>query len=151
MDRPFPNWLRITFLIHSIISAIFGVAMWLIPGRTLTWLGWVEEFVQLPGPDLSIPGWTFVDPFISRLLGSALLALAFSSFLGWRAKRWEQVGLLVQQEAIFCLLSVMAFFYVLVRGMRPMPAIGWVVMIPLAVFGVAWGVAWRSEGRSAKT
>jgi hypothetical protein len=150
MDRPFPNWLRNTFLIHSIISVILGVAMWLIPGRTLTWMGWVDEFVQIPGPDLSVPGWTFVDPFISRLFGSALLALAFSSYLSWRAKGWQQVKLIVRQETVFCVLSVIAFFYVLVRGLRPMPLAGWLVMVLLLAFAAAWAVAWRSEGQIAK-
>jgi hypothetical protein len=31
-----------------------------------------------------------------------------------------------------------------------MPLIGWAVMILLAAFAVAWGVAWWSEGRTAK-
>ncbi|OGO35464.1 MAG: hypothetical protein A2W35_15300 [Chloroflexi bacterium RBG_16_57_11] len=149
MDRPISNRLRITFLIHSIISVILGAAMWLIPGRSLALMGWVDEFVRLPGSELDIPGQTFVDPLISRLLGSALLALAFSSYLGWRAKRWEQVDLLVQQETVFCVLGVVAFFYVLARSVRPMPPIGWVVMILLAAFAIAWGAAWWSEGRAA--
>lgn len=150
MDRPISNRLRITFLLHWIISAILGAAMWLIPGRTLTLMGWVGEFVQLPGTELSIPGQTFVDPFISRLYGAALLAMAFSSFLGWRAKRWEQVAFVVQQEAVFCALGVAAFFAVLALGGRPMPLSGWGVMILLAAFAIAWGFAWWSEGRTAK-
>jgi hypothetical protein len=146
MDQPISNRLRITFLVHGIISAILGAAMWLIPGRILSLLGWVDEFVQLPGSDLSIPGQTFVDPFITRLLGAALLALALSSFLGWRATRWEQVAIVVQQETALCVLGVLAFFYVLARGLRPMPLIGWGVMILLAAFTMAWGIAWRSKG-----
>ena len=151
MEKPISNRLQITFLIHCIISAIIGAAMWLIPGRILTLLGWVDESVRLPGSELSIPGWTFVDPFLTRLLGAALLALAFSSFLGWRAERWSQVAFLVQQETVFCVLGVVAFFYVLARGMRPIPLIGWAAMILLAAFAVAWGIAWWSEGKSAKT
>lgn len=148
MDRPISNRLRITFLLHWIISAILGAAMWLVPGRTLTLLGWVGKFVQLPGSEVSIPGQTFVDPFISRLYGAALLALAFSSFLGWRARRWGQVAFLVQQEAIFCVLGVVAFFAVLLLAQRVIPLIGWGVMALLAAFAIAWGVAWLSEGRA---
>jgi hypothetical protein len=150
MDKPISNRLRITFLLHWIISAISGALLWLIPGRTLALLGWVEPFYQLPESDLSIPGETFVDPFITRLLGAALLALALSSFLGWRAQRTSQVAFLIQQEAAFCVLSVVSFFYVLARGLRPMPLMGWLVMLLLAAFAIAWGVAWRSEGRTAK-
>jgi hypothetical protein len=112
----------------------------------LTLFGWVGEFVQLPESGLSIPGQTFVDPFITRLYGAALLALAFSSFLGWKAKRWEQVAVVVKQEAVFCLLGVAAFFAVLVLAERPMPLSGWGVMLLLAAFAVAWGGAWRSKG-----
>jgi len=150
MDQPITNRLRIIFLLHWIISAILGAAMWLIPGRTLTLFGWVGEFVQLPGSEVTIPGQTFVDPFISRLYGAALLALAFSSFLGWRAKRWEQVALVIQQEAVFCILSVAAFFAVLALAERPMPLSGWAVMLLMAAFAVAWGIAWRSGGRAGQ-
>ena len=150
MDSPISKRLRITFLIHGIISAILGALLWLIPGRTLVMLGWVDISYTLPGSDLSVPGETFVDVFITRLLGAALLALALSSFLGWRAERWSQVAFLVQQETAFCLLGLVAFFYVLARALRPMPVIGWVVMLLLAAFAVAWGVAWRAEGRAAK-
>lgn len=148
MDKPISNSLRITFLIHCIVSAVMGAAMWLVPGRALTLLGWVSESVQLPGSELSIPGQTFVDPLISRLFGAALLALAFSSFLGWMAKRWEQVALVVQQEAIFCVLSVGAFIAVLVLGGRMMPLSGWALLALSVAFSVAWGVAWMSEGRA---
>jgi hypothetical protein len=146
MDRPITNRLRITFLLHWIISAILGAALWLIPGRTLTLMGWVGEFVRLPESELSIPGQTFVDPFITRLYGAALLALAFSSFLGWKAQRWEQVAVVVKQEAVFCVLGVAAFFAVLLMAERPMPPSGWAVMLLLAVFALAWGVAWQKEG-----
>jgi hypothetical protein len=146
MDRPISKRLRITFLIHGIISAVLGALLWLIPGRSLMPLGWVVKSFQLPGTDVNISGDFFVDPFITRLLGAALLALALSSFLGWRATRWEQVAIVVQQETALCVLGVVAFFYVLARSFRPMPPIGWAVMILLAAFAVAWGVAWRSKG-----
>jgi hypothetical protein len=146
MDRPITNRLRITFLLHWIISAILGAALWMIPGRTLTLMGWVGEFVQLPESALSIPGQTFVDPFITRLYGAALLALAFSSYLGWRAKHWEQVAFVVKQETVYCVLGVGSFFAVLALAERPMPPSGWAVMLLLAVFAVAWGIAWRNKG-----
>lgn len=142
--------LRVTFLLHWIVCAILGAALWLIPGRTLTLVGWVGEFIQLPESNLSIPGQTFVDPFITRLYGAALLALAFSSFLGWKAKRWEAAALLVKQEAVFCVLGVASFFAVLFLADRPMPPSGWAVMLLLAAFAVAWGIAWRNGERAVK-
>ncbi len=95
MDRPISQSLRITFLVHLIVSAVSGAAFWLIPGRTLTWVGWVPVTYQVPGTDLTAPGTVFVDPVITRVLGAALLALAFLSYRGWRARQWSQVSTVV--------------------------------------------------------
>jgi hypothetical protein len=60
-----------------IIALVFGATLWIVPGTTLRLLGWVEEMVPLPGTEVSIPGTTFVDDVLTRLLGAALLAFAF--------------------------------------------------------------------------
>jgi hypothetical protein len=143
MDAPISNSLRTTFFIHMIISLIFGAALWLIPGRTITLLGWVPEQVQLPQSELSVPGQTFVDPVITRLLGAALLALGYASFLGWRASRRDQVSLLVQAEFVFCLLGAVAILAGMFTLGRPMPIIGWALAAILVIFAVAWGLALR--------
>src|SRR5512135_56895 len=105
METPVSNSLKDTFLVHMIIGLVLGAALWLIPGRTITLLGWVPAQVQLPQSGLSISGQTFVDPVITRLLGAALLALAYSSFMGWRAVRRDQVNLVVQMEFVYCILG----------------------------------------------
>ena len=146
MNEGISSRLRYTFLIHMIVSAIMGAALFLIPGRTLTLVGWVQEMVTLPESELAVPGGTFVDPLITRLLGAALLALAFASFQGWRAKSWGQVSLLVQMEAVFCVLGVAAFIvvtYTISRNPagRVIPIAFWVDLVILAAFAVAWGIA----------
>ena len=138
MDDPIPNWLRTVFLVHLILALVFGGLLYLIPGRTLTGVGWVPVQVGLPGSELRIPGSTFVDPVISRIVGAALLGLAYTSFRGWRATRRQEVHLVLQMEAIFCVLSVGAFLAGLLFWERPMPVIGWVFVCLFAVFGVAW-------------
>ncbi len=143
MDAPISNSLRTTFLVHLIVALILGAALFLIPGRTLTLLGWVDEWVQLPESELSIPGGTFVDGVITRVLGAALLALGFASYLGWRASRREQVNLLVQVELVFCVLGIIAILIGLFTMGRAMPVIGWILAAILAVFAVAWGLALR--------
>jgi len=135
--------LRWTFLIHAIVSAVLGAALWLIPGRTLILLGWVQETVVLPESDLVVPGGTFVDPLITRLMGAALLALALSSYQGWRAGKWSQVSLLVQMETLFCLLGTLAFIAVPVITERSIPPALWGLLIVTAAFGAAWGIALR--------
>jgi hypothetical protein len=148
MDKPISSALRTTFLVHCIFGAILGAGLFLVPGRLLTLLGWVEQSVQLPESELVIPGTTFVDAIIVRSLGAALLGLAFSSFLGWRAGRWSEVALIVQSELVYCVLGFLALVSGLFLLDRAMPAIGYALMALLAAFAIAWGLALRQAGRA---
>ena len=145
MDKPISKSLRTTFLIHMIIATLVGAALWLIPGRTLTLIGWVPATFQLPGTDVTAPGTLFVNAGMTRLFGAALLALAFSSFRGWRAHQWGEVAFLGQLEAIFCVLALVAFLAPLVlRGSRILLGpVWWANVVILAAFIIAWGLALR--------
>ena len=143
MDTPISNSLRVTFLIHMIVALVLGAALWIIPGRTLTILGWVPEQVYLPQSDVSIPGTSFVDGILIRVLGAALLAIGYASFLGWRTSRHEQVNLLIQEEFVFCVLGTVAFLVGIFTFGRPVPVIGWVLTAILVIFSVVWGLALR--------
>ena len=144
MDVQISKSLKVIFLIHLIVALVLGVALLLAPARSLTMLGYMPEnlVVQSEGVTATIPGARFVDPVITRLFGAALLALGFSSFLGWRASRREQVSLLVQTEFVFCVLG---FLGVLLgyRAFQPIPVIAWVMMVILAAFAIAWGLSLR--------
>ena len=111
--------LKITFLVHGIVSRILGALMLLIPGRFLTILGWAP-----------------IDPIISRLLGAALLALAWSSFRGWRATEWAEVAILVELEAAFCVLACVGLLRHLIIAYYPL--IVWLDFAVFAVFAIAW-------------
>jgi uncharacterized membrane protein HdeD (DUF308 family) len=141
MEKPLSDRLRTSFLVHGIISVILGIALFLVPGRTLTFLGWVPETVTVTDMGISAPGTIFVDPVLARLLGAALLALAWSSFRGWRAHKWSEVEIVVQLEAVLCVLGVVAFVAGFILMDRPMPSIGYVFMLILALFSVVWGLA----------
>ena len=141
MTKEVSSRLSYTFFIHMIVSGVLGAALWLIPGRTLSLLGWVEEMVLLPESELSVPGYTFVDPLITRLMGAALLALAFSSYQGWRSKSWSQVRLVVELETAFTFLGVVAFIAVLSLGGRNIPPAFWALFVIMAAFTIAWGIA----------
>lgn len=69
MEKPISSFLRSTFLIHLIIGGLLGIFIFLIPGRTLTWFGWVGVNVTFANTDLVVPGTLFVDGTITRLLG----------------------------------------------------------------------------------
>ena len=69
---------RIIFALHSIVALVFGLPLLIAPGRALEVLDWAP-----------------IDPILTRMLGAALLALAWGSFRGWRAEEWDKVVYLV--------------------------------------------------------
>ena len=122
--------LRITFLIHAVVAGVFGLFLLLIPGRFLEFIGWAP-----------------IDPIVSRLLGAAMLALAWSSVRGWRASGWAEVAILVEMEVIFTVLACVALLRHLLFGWWPwMP---WAVLVLCALFAVAWAVC-LVQGRGAE-
>jgi hypothetical protein len=145
MANTISKGLRNTFLVHTIFSAILGLALFVIPGRVLTWLGWIPEKYEVTAGGTSViaSGTLLVDPVITRVLGAALLALAFASFLGWRAKQHQEVSILVQLDLVFCVLALAAFLFRIVSLGLPIPVIGWVLIVTLLGFAVAWGLVLR--------
>jgi hypothetical protein len=119
--------LRYTFLIHVVVSLIFGAALLLAPGRTLGLFGWAP-----------------IDPLISRLLGAALLALAWSSYRGWGASSYEQVSVLVEMEVIFTVFGSVGLLRHLIKAWYPWYV--WFVFAVLVVFAIAWTYhLWKKE------
>ena len=114
--------LKYTFLTHAVVAVLFGIALLIVPGRFLGWFGWAP-----------------IDPIISRLLGAALLALAWSSFRGWRATERAQVVILVEMEAVFTVLGCAGLLrHLLVAGY---PAMVWMVFAIFGIFAIAWIVS----------
>jgi len=119
--------LRVTFLIHAIVSFLLGAPLLVAPGRFLMLLGWIR-----------------IDSMISRILGAALLALAWASWRAWNAKEKAQVKILLELEAIFTVLAVIGLLRELV--IYPYPPIYWVDCAILAIFAVAWNIfLWKKE------
>jgi hypothetical protein len=111
--------LKFTFLIHAVVGVLFGTPLLIAPGRFLGWVGWAP-----------------VDPILSRVLGAALLALAWSSFRGWQATERAQVGILVEMEAVFTVLGCVGLLRHLLFAHYP--AMPWVVFAILVIFAIAW-------------
>ena len=145
MENTISKGLRNTFLFHTIVSAVLGLSLYVVPGRVLAILGWIPEKYELTvgGTTVSAPGTFLVDPVITRVLGAALLALAFASFLGWRAKEHQEVSILVLLELVFCVLALVAFVVRIVTLGLTLPVIGWVLIVILLAFAVAWGMMLR--------
>ena len=110
-----------------------GVPLLLVPGRFLWRIGWQAMLQGI--------GWQNTDPFVSRVLGAALLALAWSSFRGWRATERAQVAILIEMEVVLTVLGCVGLLRQLLRlGLDAgwYPAIGWTPFAILAIFAIAW-------------
>jgi hypothetical protein len=111
--------LKTTFLIHAIVALVFGIVMYLIPGIFARLIGW-QPF----------------DGNMTRGFAAALLALAVSSWFGYRAARWDEVRIVVQMEIAFTVLGAVAGLYgFFVKGA---PAIIWIAIVIWVAFAAAW-------------
>ncbi len=111
--------LGITFLIHAMFALIFGIAMYPKPGIWAASVNWVP-----------------FDPTMTRAFAAALLALGVSSWLGYRATRWEQVQIVIQTEIVFTVLGALAGIYGVWMGGAP--AFAWVAIVIWLAFAAAW-------------
>ena len=111
--------LKTTFLVHAAVSLLAGAPLLIVPGQMLTWLGWAP-----------------IDPLASRVLGAALLALAWSSFRGWRAAERARVAILVEMEAVFTVLACVGLLRHLLSGGWPL--VPWLALAVFLAFALAW-------------
>jgi len=111
--------LKITFIIHAIVALIFGLLLYLQPGLWARMVNWAP-----------------FDPILTRVYGAALLALAVSSWFGYRAARWDEVRIIVLMEIALTVLSTIGGLWGLL--FRGAPAFGWVIVFIWMVFAVAW-------------
>jgi len=114
--------LKGTFLVHAIVALVLGAACLLAPGHVLGWLGF--------------PGLDGFGNFFARLVGAALLALAWMSFRGWLASAWEQVARIVEGEVFFTVLGCVGLLRLGLRGHW-----GWLLWASfgiLAAFALLW-------------
>jgi hypothetical protein len=111
--------LKTAFLVHAEVAFVLGAPLLIAPGRVLTWLGWAP-----------------IDPIASRVLGAALLALAWSSFRGWRATERARVAILLEMEAAFTVLGCVGLLRHLLFAHYPV--VPWLMFAILLVFALAW-------------
>jgi hypothetical protein len=125
--------LKITFLIHAVVAFAVGALLVIIPGRLLWRFGW----------DI----WGCIDPLITRVAGAALVALAWTSFRGWRATERTQVAVLIEMEAAFFTLTSLGWLYKLVTSEWPYHLRVWIVFVILVLFSIAWIILLVREKR----
>lgn len=113
------NGLRTTFLIHSLVTLIFGITFYLVPG---IWANLVN--------------WTPFDATMTQLMGAAGLAIGVSSWLGYKAETWKEVRITVQSDIVLTvagsLIGLYAYFF------AGAPLFIWVIIIVMVIFGALW-------------
>ena len=113
---------KILLLVYSIFNLVFGVFLFLMPGRFLGWFGWQP-----------------VDPLLSRVLGASLLAMAWCSLRGYLAEGPNVIRMLVSGYLVFTALGAIGILRHLVASSY-YPFMVWFVFILLAVWAVVWGI-----------
>ena len=111
--------LKLTFLVHAFVAFVLGAPLLLAPGRVLALLGWLN-----------------IDTMTSRVLGAALLALAWSSWRLWKADTQAHYRRVLEIEAIFTVLGAIGLLRELV--VDGFPPIYWLMFALLAIFAAAW-------------
>ena len=114
-----PKGLKTLFLVHGVVSLVFGLPLLIIPGRLLEWVGWAP-----------------IDPIAGRLLGAVMLALAWAGLRGWLAEDRAKVAILVEVEAVYTVLACVGLLRHLLVGHWPW--FPWLVFALHLGFALAW-------------
>jgi len=116
--------------LQKLISYLFG-ALCLFFGAGL---------LLAPGRFLGMVYWAPVDPHISRILGAALLAMAW---LAWRVVRTSDSGLVsagIEVFFVFTFLSCVGLLrHVLFANY---PLVVWILTIGMLLFAGYWAISW---------
>ena len=93
-----------------------------------------------PGRFLGLVYWAPVDPHISRILGAALLAMAW---LAWHMIKTSDIGLVSVGFEVFLIFSFLSSVGLLRHVLFAYyPPVVWVLTIALLLFAVYWAISW---------
>ena len=112
--------LKTTFLVHFIVALLFGLGFLFMPVLVGSWYG------------LNVQ-----EPDTYRLLGTAMLGFAVSSWFAYRATDWESVRIVVVMELVWTVLGTLVMLYALL--LAGFPALGWLNAVILGAFAIAFG------------
>jgi hypothetical protein len=120
MEKQVSPGLKNTFLVHSIMMAMFALTYIFTPVLWGDLTGCLSNQV----------------PQIFRLFGTTILGYAISSFLAYRENVWENVKITTQMNciitALFPIMLVLALFF------WDLPSIGWLSFIVMLGFAIAF-------------
>lgn len=108
------------FLLAAILDFLIGAPLLLAPGRALGFFSWDP-----------------IDPLITRLLGAALLALAWGSLRAYLSAEEKRMQAMAEVNAVYATLGALGILRHLLTGSYYPPII-WVIFAALALFALAW-------------
>jgi hypothetical protein len=121
MKEEISKLLKLLFLIHFFVAAIFGLLFTVL----------VELYV-------GVIGWPYLDPVTGRVLGAVFLGLAGGSLLAWRETKWESVKIVVQMEIVWLIIGTAV--HIFAAFAFPVPFFIWIQAGIMIFFLVAF--AW---------
>lgn len=114
-DQRIPSGLKITFLIHFIITGIVGI-----------------QHVVAPRWWTDLAGMEIIITVTWRVIGAAVISFAVSSWLAYKAIFWEQVRILVIMEIVWSVTAALVLIWgILIEGA---PALEWLNVALLICF-----------------
>jgi len=119
MNKQISEVVRIAFLVHVAIALIFGLPLFIIPGRFLLLVRWQP-----------------IDPVITRLFGAVLLAMALGDWLCHEATEWAVVNVLLQVHICAAVLGALGVLRHLLFARTP--AFAWVFLAFMVVYAAVW-------------
>jgi len=111
--------LNVVLLVHLVVSVLLGALLLIVPGRLLGAVGWAP-----------------IDPLISRILGAALLAMAWGDWRVWRRATVAESRIWYEVQAAFAALAAIGVLRHVAFGWWP--AMVWVLFAGLAAFALIW-------------
>lgn len=124
--------LRITFWVHLIVGAIFGLGYLLVPDAIA-----------------GIAGIQVQDSAMWRLIGAAICAFAASSWWAIHETEWAHVKIIVEAEIVWTVLATLVEVYGNI-GMG-YPIMAWLGAVIMAAFAVAFGYFYMRQQSVATT
>jgi hypothetical protein len=122
MEKQVTPGLKYTFLVHGIMMTVFAITYLLFPVLWGDLTGCLSNQV----------------PQVFRMFGTAILGYAISSFLAFRETSWDKVKIVAQMECIITALFPVVILLALLFW--DLPAIGWVYVVVMTGFGIAFNV-----------
>ena len=114
MSENISNLARYVFLMHFIVTLIFGVWYFVSPESWTALTGWPTETAA------------------GRMLGAAFIMMAVGGIMGYRATSWEQVELYVTMEIVWNLLGIIGMIWN--YATMTLPVAGWLMTGLLVIF-----------------